>query len=117
VGVSEAAIQQEIRLAAGQGGSVLFRNNQGAYQDASGRLIRYGVCNPGGSDLIGWTPVTVTQDMVGRTVAVFTAVEVKSQRGTASKPQVNFIDAVTKAGGFAGIARSVGDYLAIVRGY
>lgn len=115
--MSEAKTQQEIRLAAGLGGSVLFRNNQGAYMDASGRMIRYGVCNPGGSDLIGWTIVQVTPDMVGRSVAVFTAVEVKSHRGTASKPQVNFIDAVTKAGGFAGIARSVADYLAIVRGY
>jgi hypothetical protein len=115
--VSEARTQQEIRLAAGQGGSVLFRNNVGSYKDPTGRWIQYGVCNPGGSDLIGWTPVTVTPDMVGRQLAVFTAVEVKSQRGAASKPQVNFIDAVTGAGGFAGIARSVADYLAIVRGY
>ena len=114
--MSEAKAQQEIRLAAASAGTVLFRNNVGSYKDPqSGRWIQYGVCNPGGSDLIGWTPVTITPDMVGRTVAVFTACEVKSQRGTASAAQINFIDAVTKAGGFAGVARSVADLLAIVR--
>lgn len=114
---SEAVIQQQIRLAAGSVGSTLFRNNVGSYKDPTGRWVQYGVCNPGGSDLIGWTPVTVTQDMVGKQIAVFTAVEVKSQRGTPTQPQITFIDAVTKAGGFAGIARSVADYLGIVKRY
>jgi len=114
--MSEAKTQQEIRLAAASAGTVLFRNNVGSYQDAkSGRWIQYGVCNPGGSDLIGWTPVTVTADMVGRTVAIITCVEVKSRTGKPTPAQVNFIDAVTKAGGFAGVARSVADLLAIVK--
>ena len=55
----------------------LFRNNCGALKDADGRLIRYGVANPGGSDLIGWRSLTVTPDMVGRKLAVFLAIEVK----------------------------------------
>lgn len=113
--MSEAKTQQEIRLAAASAGTVLFRNNQGGYKDASGRWIQYGVCNPGGSDLIGWTPVTITQDMVGRTVAVFTACEVKSLKGKPTMAQFNFIDAVKRAGGFAGVARSVADLLSIVR--
>ena len=112
---SEAKAQQEIRLAATSVGAVLFRNNSGAYQDKNGRWIHYGVGSPGGSDLIGWTMVTVTPDMIGRQLAVFTACEVKSQRGTATAAQVNFIDAVTKAGGFAGVARSVADLMEIVR--
>lgn len=113
--MSEARTQQEIRLAATSAGCVLHRNNIGSYKDPSGRWIQYGVCNPGGSDLIGWTPVTVTADMVGHRLAVFTAVEVKAARGKPSPAQVNFIDAVTKAGGFAGVARSVADLLAIVK--
>ena len=115
---SEAKAQQEIRLAAASAGCTLFRNNVGSYKDPqSGRWIQYGVCNPGGSDLIGWTPVTVTQDMVGQKLAVFTACEIKSSKGKPSPAQINFIDAVTKAGGFAGVARSVADLLAIVKTY
>ena len=114
--MSEAKTQQEIRLAAASAGTVLFRNNVGSYKDPqSGRWIQYGVCNPGGSDLIGWTPVTITPDMIGRTVAVFTACEVKSVKGKPTDAQVNFIGAVQKAGGFAGVARSVADLLSMVK--
>lgn len=114
---SEAQIQQEIRLASGDVGSVLFRNNQGAFKDAAGRLVRYGICNPGGSDLIGWTPVTVTQGMVGSTVAVFTAIECKRPGGRVTEPQQRFIDAVRKAGGIAGIAHSSSEFKAIAAIY
>ena len=114
--MSEAAIQQQIRLALSRAGVVAFRNNQGQYTDIkSGRPIRYGVCNPGGSDLIGWTPLVITPDMVGRTVAVFTAVEVKTPTGKPTQHQLNFIAQVLKAGGFAGIARSPGEAVAITR--
>jgi len=114
--VSEAAIQQQVRLALSAAGSVAFRNNIGAYQDPkTNRPIRYGVCNPGGSDLLGWTPVVVTHDMVGTTIAVFTAVEVKTSTGKPTEPQLNFIAQVLRAGGFAGIARSGADAVAITR--
>jgi len=107
--MKETAIQQAVRLALSQAGAVVFRNNQGAYQDDQGRWIKYGVCNPGGSDLIGWTSVTVTPDMVGTTVALFTAVEVKTPTGRVTPAQQNFIDQVNKAGGRAGVARSSED--------
>lgn len=107
--MKETAIQQAVRLALSQAGAVMFRNNQGAYQDDQGRWIKYGVCNPGGSDLIGWTPIQVTQDMVGKTVAVFTAVEVKTPKGKVTDAQQNFIDQVNKAGGRAGVVRSPDD--------
>lgn len=114
--MSEAAIQQQIRLALSRAGAVMHRNNIGAYFDPkTGRMIQYGVCNPGGSDLIGWTPVVVTPDMVGSTVAVFTACEVKAANGRPTEAQLNFIAQVLKAGGFAGIARSPGDAVAITQ--
>jgi hypothetical protein len=114
--VSEAAIQQQVRLALSRAGVVAFRNNIGAYMDAkTGRPVKYGVCNPGGSDLIGWTPVRITPDMVGRTVAVFTAVEVKTPTGRPTPQQLNFIDQVIRAGGYAGIARSPADAVAILQ--
>ncbi len=92
----------------------LFRNNCGALKDTEGRLIRYGVANPGGSDLIGWRSVTVTSDMVGQKLAVFLAIEVKGERGKATDAQKNFLDRVKADGGLAGVARTVEDARAIV---
>lgn len=112
--MSEAAIQQHIRLALSKAGSVMHRNNVGAYRDDTGRVIRYGVGHPGGSDLIGWTPVLITPDMVGSTLAVFTAIEVKTSTGRPTEQQLNFIAQVLRAGGLAGVARSPHDALEIV---
>lgn len=111
---SEAAIQQQVRLALARAGVVAFRNNVGQYTDPkTGRPIRYGL-GVGSSDLVGWTPIVVTPEMVGKTVAVFTAVEVKTPTGRPTDAQINFIEQVLKAGGFAGIARSPRDAVEIV---
>lgn len=101
----ELAVQNHIRLAVGRGPVRLWRNNTGALKDANGRLVRYGLCT-GSSDLIGFTTRTITHDMVGQQVAVFTAIEVKD-RGRATPQQLHFIDQVQQAGGLAGVARSV----------
>lgn len=111
---TEAEIQADIRLALGRR-SVLFRNNIGKYQDAKGRWVTYGVCNPGGSDLIGWTSAVITPDMVGQRVAIITAIEVKTETGKPTDAQLNFIDQVQKAGGIAGICRSVEDAEALMQ--
>ena len=88
-------------------GARLFRNNIGTAISPIGSVITYGLANPGGSDLIGWTPVKITPDMVGQTLAIFTAVEVKSEHGRLTKHQRLFIEAVQQAGGIAACARSV----------
>ena len=93
-------------------GCRLFRNNTGAIKDANGRLVRFGLCK-GSSDLIGFKPVTITPDMVGQTVAVFAAIEVKTPTGKPTPEQLHFLDRVKHFGGIAGIARSVDDVLAI----
>lgn len=113
--MKESAIQIAVRLALSKAGSVCFRNNVGAYKTPEGRWIHYGVCNPGGSDLIGWTSVEVTPDMIGKRFAVFTAVETKTSRGKATDAQQNFIDQVVKAGGFAGVARCAEDAENLIR--
>lgn len=110
----ESALQQEIRLALGRR-SVLFRNNSGAYKDERGNFIRYGVGQPGGSDLIGWHTVTITPEMVGQKVALFLAVEVKTPNGRVTDAQQNFVDVVNKHGGIAGICRSVKDAEALIQ--
>jgi hypothetical protein len=113
--VSEQRIQQLIRLAVSKGPTRLWRNNTGALRDEHGRLIRFGLCE-GSADLIGYSTVTITPDMVGQTVAVFTAVEVKSPTGRPTPQQVAFLNHIKAAGGRAGIARSVGDAEAILYG-
>lgn len=93
------------RIEATKLGARLFRNNVGLFKTADGRKIKTGLCN-GSSDLIGWTPVTITPSMVGQTVAIFLAVEVKSATGELEPDQKDFIRSVRSAGGIAGVAVS-----------
>lgn len=123
----ENNIQKRIMLALSKQGVTIFRNNTGmgwageAIRLQSGdvliknpRPLHAGLC-VGSSDLIGFKPVKITPDMVGKTVAVFTAVEVKTPTGRASKEQLNFIDRVKQAGGNAGVARNEAEAEYIVR--
>ena len=108
--MSEAAIQQDIRLSLGKCPAVrMFRNNSGAYKDTrSGRVIRYGLTT-GSADLIGWQTLTITPDMVGQRFARFLSVEVKAPKGRLTPEQETWRAAVLKAGGIAIVARSVED--------
>ena len=69
--------------------------------------MQFGVGSPGGSDLIGYRRVRVTEEMVGQEIAQFAAVEVKTPKGRVKAEQQQFINHVLSAGGVAGIARSV----------
>lgn len=112
--MSETELNRSILLNISVGPTRLFRNNIGTYQDARGNWIKYGICNPGGSDLIGWHKVTITPDMVGCTVPVFFVVEGKFGRNKATKEQLAFIDAVQRAGGIGTVAYSVEDVQAAI---
>jgi hypothetical protein len=105
---SEQQIQQEIRIACSTGNTRLFRNNTGTLKDANGRPVQFGLCK-GSADLIGWRTVTITPEMVGTQVAVFTSIEVKTATGRLRPEQQQWLDAVQAAGGIAGVARSVSD--------
>lgn len=76
--------------------------------------MRYGVGGNGGADTVGWVTVTITPEMVGHRIAIFTAIEAKMPGKYATTEQRRFIDAVTAAGGIAGIARSESDALALI---
>jgi hypothetical protein len=106
--VSEQRIQQEIRLAISHGDIKVFRNNTGTLRDQNGRPVQFGLCK-GSADLIGWRTITVTPDMVGRRLAVFTSIEVKTPTGRLRPEQQQWLNAVQAAGGIAGVARSVED--------
>ena len=69
-----------------------------------GRFFEAGLC-PGSSDLIGLEAVKITPDMVGRTIAVFVAVEVKTIGGKVRKEQINFLGMINRFGGKGIICR------------
>ncbi len=105
---SEQTIQQHIRLACSIGSCRLFRNNTGTLRDINGRPVTFGLCK-GSADLIGWRSVTITPEMVGQQIAVFTSIEVKAATGRIRPEQQQWLNAVQAAGGIAGVARSVGE--------
>lgn len=111
----ETKIQNSILMALSDAGCIVWRNETARawvgrilHKDgkhvtlAGARMISFGLCI-GSSDIIGITPT-------GR----FLAVEVKTKTGRVSKDQALFIDAVNKAGGVAGIARSTEDAIELI---
>ena len=130
--MTETPLMKKIMLAIGGLPFLrIFRNNTGmAYQgEKTGEFTRNGerhitLKNPrpihaglcvGSSDLIGWKVVEVTPELVGKKVAVFAALEVKTAKGKASPEQVNFLKQVQEAGGIAGLVRSEEDALNIIK--
>jgi len=113
----ETAMQREIMVALSEAGCTVWRNNTG--QAYAGRVIHsaggvvtiagaspitFGLC-VGSADLIGIAPD-------GR----FLAIEVKTGRRVTTPEQETFISQVQLMGGIAGVARSVDEALALVRG-
>lgn len=111
----ESDLSRLIQIELAQSGVRLFRFHVGEFKLARGGVLVVGV--PGMSDLLGYTPVTITPAMVGQTVAVFTACEVKTPGGYTEvarlAKQQQFIHIVQRAGGLAGFARSPQDARAI----
>ena len=101
---SEANIVSDCLIALSAAGATVWRQNTGALQDKTGRLVRYGLC-VGSADIIGICPD-------GR----FLAVEVKTSTGQVRPEQVRFRDAVMAKGGRAGVARCADDALRILEG-
>lgn len=119
---SEGYTQSLIRLEAPRTPGVqLFRNNVGAFEDKTGRWLRYGLANDTpalndalkSADLIGWRSVIITPEMVGRTIAQFLSRECKRAgwvyTGRDREPaQMAWANLVTLAGGDAAFATGPG---------
>jgi hypothetical protein len=114
---AETDIQQRIRLALGTRSDLrLFRNNTGTLPDPrTGRPVQFGLAR-GSADLIGWRTITITPEMVGQRVAIFTSIEVKTTSGRTTPAQQAWLGTVRGAGGIAGVARSVSDAVRIMDG-
>lgn len=130
--MTEADLMRRLQIAASKLGARLFRQQVG--QAWVGKVERGPVtvrlsqndivirnARPfhagitGMSDLGGWTPVVITPEMVGTTIAVATQVEVKLN-GRPTAEQMAWIFAVNNSGGRAGIARSETDLADILSG-
>jgi hypothetical protein len=111
--MKEANLMRRIMLAVGNYATI-WRNHVGMIKDERGQAHRFGLC-VGSSDLIGFTPVTVTPDMVGQRVAVFTAIEVKTQTGRLTDAQEHFLEFVRRGGGIGIVARSEADLSPVIR--
>lgn len=112
----ETKIINEILLMSSQLGHRLFRNNSGQHKTTykgNDRWIKYGIANPGGSDLLGWTNIPYKNI----SFAIFTAVEVKTKGLKPTTEQTNFINIVRELGGIAILAYSVDDYIVGLKEY
>ena len=78
-----------------QPGDVLLRGAQ---------YIHFGLFK-GSADEIGWRPVVITPEMVGRTIAQFVSLEYKATNGRVDADQQNWMEQVRGAGGLAAIVR------------
>lgn len=127
--VNESEIQQKIQIEGPYHNCQLLRNNSGALKNNRGEVVRYGLGNISSkhnkqmksSDLIGFTTKVITPDMIGKTVAIFTAVEVKAEHFNTSDERIiaqqNFINWVVRHGGIAGFAKSVDDFKVILKSW
>lgn len=135
MGIKESNLGKKIRMAVSGGFVRLFRINTG--QGWTGNKIERFPKNhphypgallirdprpfisgtpPGYADYTGWKSVIVTPGMVGQKLAVFTAIEVKTDTGVLTAEQRNFIEQVISAGGVAGVARTPEEARALLDG-
>ncbi len=108
----ESVIQADIRLRLSElRAGIFLRYNVGTFLTMDGRPIKIG--EPGVSDLLGITPHVITQDDVGKTIGVFTALETKQVKDSTAKSrkesQGNFLRRINRLGGLGAIVRSVED--------
>lgn len=98
-------------------GTRLFKNPCGSFNaapnGAASRWIHYGL-HDGSSDIIGFTTVTVTPEMVGERLAVFVGIEVKTGKGKETVPQKAWGSMLRLFGARTCVARQLEDASAIL---
>jgi len=93
-------VKNRIAEDAGKLNRRLFKNVVALAKLGNRKKYPVGLC-VGSGDEIGWTTVTITPDMVGNRIAVFTSVERKAY-GDCMKPlQIKWFNDVKEAGGIA----------------
>lgn len=83
----------------------VFRNNVGFDKK---RKVKYGL-RKGSADLIGWRSYVVKPEDVGKTFALFVAIEVKRDNNQPTEEQERFLMVVATAGGEAWVTTNDDD--------
>ncbi|MGB4498522.1 MAG: VRR-NUC domain-containing protein [Methylococcaceae bacterium] len=112
---NETFIQNTMLPAISHGNVRVFRNNVGALKTETGQLVRFGL-EKSSSDLIGFRSIKITPDMVGKTIAQFVSIEIKTEKGKPTDGQKRWLDMILKFGGIAGIARSIDEAKELLKG-
>jgi len=113
--MKERDIQNSIMLALSEAGCTVWRQNTGLAWVGDPTMLSNG-------DVILKNPRRLhvglckgSSDIIGMHHGQFMAVEVKAKGGRVTDDQSRFISIVNERGGVAGVARSVGDALAIIK--
>jgi hypothetical protein len=118
---SENDVQNLVRMEVSRVGGRIWRNNVGAYNDESGRVVRYGLANDSkkmnqtikSSDLIGIRPILIGPEHIGSVIGQFIAREIKKPgwkyaNTDRERAQLRFIELVESLGGDACFANGEG---------
>ena len=92
---TEKKLTEDCRYSEAETGSILFRNAVGFMNGFSFGL------SPGSSDEIGWKEKIITPEMVGKKIAIFQAIEIKTLTDKISYEQIIFYMRLQIAGGIA----------------
>ncbi|MBA3993403.1 MAG: hypothetical protein C0469_07735 [Cyanobacteria bacterium DS2.3.42] len=128
----EKSVRDKVRVGASKAGACTFANPSGkgwqgkakGLPDKSviipnARRVAYGlgVANnlPGSPDLVGWLPIVITPEMVGKKIAVFVGIECKDQKDVEPE-QEKWLLILQRAGALCGVACNEEDAHRIVTG-
>jgi hypothetical protein len=123
-GAAETSVKRSLLIYASELGARLWVNVVGHHVVAQddcrscqrfGRHVTVGLGN-GSPDLVGWIPVTIGPEHIGKQLAVFVGIEAKREKGgTLSEDQRRYLAALDRDGAIAGVARSIADLEGILR--
>ena len=106
----ETDVQKTLAIGFTDKGRLWINDNGFGFHKIGDKYIgfRYGL-GVGIADLVGFTEVMVTEEMVGRRLPIFTAFEVKTSTGRPSVEQEKFIAFIQSKGGISAVVRSRDD--------
>jgi len=102
---SEKNIQNELIINLSRHGLLVWRNHVGVFRayDDPKRIVKVGI--PGQPDIMAIKAITITPDMVGKTIGIACQIEVKTPTGRQSQQQKYWQEAVEQRGGVYVLAR------------
>jgi len=110
----ESNIQSQIMLALSQSGALVWRQHVGSYRHLhNDGVIKIGV--PGMADIGAIVPVTITPEMVGKTIGVAVQIEVKTLTGKQRDNQKHWELAVQKRRGIYAVCRNAEESIKIIK--